>query len=34
MVDEIEYPCQHHDALYDDIMNAHPFKFSRANQKA
>ena len=25
---------RHHDALYDDIISAHPFKFWLANQKA
>ena len=34
IVGEIEYPYQHHDALYDDIISTHPFKFSLANQKA
>ena len=34
MVGEIECPCRHHDALYDDVINAHPFEFTLANQKA
>ena len=34
MVGEIECPYQHHGALYDDVINAHPYKFSLANQKA
>ena len=34
VVGEIEYPSRHHDALYDDVINTNPFKFSLANQKA
>ena len=34
MVGEVEYPYRHHDALYDDIISTHPFKFSPAKQKA
>ena len=34
MVGEIEYPYRHNDALYDDVIDTHPFKFSLANQKA
>ena len=34
MVGEIEYPYWRHDALYDDVIDTHPFKFLLANQKA
>ena len=34
MVGGIDYPYQHHDALYDDVIGTHLFKFSLANQKA
>ena len=34
MVSENGCTDRHHDALYDDIISAHPFKFWLANQKA